>query len=226
MNIIDLIFPKKCLECQKPRKYICDSCLEKVSYASEVCPECRRSSNLGKVHTFCKKPDGLDGLVSIWSYDGVIHKAIIALKYKFASDVARELAEVIVTKLQSDQVTKFSEDSILIPVPLHSARERWRGFNQSEEVGKLIAKKMRWKFRNDILVRTSSRKPQVGLRGTERRSNIKDVFSLRLNYFLVSGTQCLVLFDDVWTTGSTLKEAARVLKSNGAKEVWGLTIAR
>ena len=99
-------------------------------------------------------------------------------------------------------------------------------------MGKLIAANMGWKYAPDILVRKRHGVPQTELTGKERKSKIKGIFEFNDFYSQLTthlpaqaGSSRLVLFDDVWTTGSTLKEAAKVLKRRGAGEVWGLTIA-
>ncbi len=96
---------------------------------------------------------------------------------------------------------------------------------------------MGWSFRDDILVRSQLRKPQTEVKKEkERRKNVQGIFSInqslttnhpaRIVTQSVAGGQSLILFDDVWTTGATLKEAAKVLKRNGAKFVHALAIAR
>jgi ComF family protein len=179
----------------------------------------------------------LDGLVFLWPYGGVVRKAILGLKYKYASQVAGELASHAVEYLQKRKVV-LPIKSTLVSIPLYWFRENWRGFNQVEEIGKLVASSMQWGFRGDLLIRKKLARPQTELRGKERRENIRGVFSLNPNYKLRitnyppgqrpsrAGGQSLILFDDVLTTGATMKEAAKVLKRSGAKKVWGLTIAR
>jgi competence protein ComFC len=221
MDLLSYIFPKKCLECGREGKYICDSCLRKVTYQKPICPVCERASIDGFTHVGCKTPQSLDGLVAPFRYEGVVRKAILALKYKFASEVATELAGVL---------CPFFHNSLfmigtLVPIPLHWHRENWRGFNQSAEVGKLVAAKMNWKSAPDLLVRKKITTPQVELDSKKRLENVRGVFSLNPNYCLVPNAYCL-LFDDVWTTGATMKEACKVLKRHGVKKVWGVAIAR
>jgi len=224
MDVFDLIFPRKCFGCGKEGRYICDLCLAKVKTPKAICPMCERPAIDGMTHSGCKKPLGLDGLTSPWEYDGVIRKAILALKYKYATDVVDELIGYLVTSLKDKLVPNAQ---CLVPVPLHWYRENFRGFNQSEEIGKLVAKEMGWKFISDLLTRKKSATPQTELKGEERTKNIQGVFSLNPRYQpSVINHWPLVIFDDVYTTGSTLKEACKVLKRGGAKSVWGLTIAR
>ncbi|MCK4588461.1 ComF family protein [Candidatus Woesebacteria bacterium] len=199
--------------------------MEKSQRAAEICPECKIHSFRGKTHKLCKKPHGLDGAFSVWQYKRVIRKAILGLKYRFVPEIAKELAKAFVSEIKKRplQLNK----PILVPVPLHPRRKRWRGFNQSEEIGKILAQNMKWEFRSDLLIRKKSTQPQTELKRSQRKHNVKGVFVLNPKYqSLITSHRALVIFDDVWTTGSTIKEAARVLKRKGAKSVWGLTISR
>lgn len=76
--------------------------MSEVKKSTSVCPGCQRLSLDGKVHERCKHPLGFDGLVSIWAYEGVVRRAILALKYKFAMDIAKELSEKITSEVKKD----------------------------------------------------------------------------------------------------------------------------
>lgn len=165
----------------------------------------------------------LQDTLSIFKYEGVIRKAIIALKYKYSTEIAKELADSCIKNLKSMNLT--AKSYLLIPIPLHWHRQNIRGFNQAEEVGKLVAKGMNWKYESNLLVKKVSTKPQVGLKSSTRSENLKGVFSLNPNYVL-STVYPVLIFDDVFTTGSTIREATKVLKCVGIKKVLGLTIAR
>ncbi len=221
VGALDFLFPKMCFGCRRGGVYICENCLSKVKKIKPFCPVCEKASIDGLTHVRCQTPQSLDGLTSVWRYEGVIRKAIIELKFRFVEEVARELANLCVQNL--NDIYHLSHVS-LVPIPLHRSRKNWRGFNQSASVGGLVAKKMGWDFAADLLIRKHSRQSQTELDKKERKTNVKGVFALNPNH-LVPSTQSLILFDDVWTTGSTLKEAGKVLKRNGAKSVWGLTVA-
>ncbi len=94
-------------------------------------------------------------------------------------------------------------------------------FNQSEEIGKLIAEKLGWSFEKGLLARKASKRPQASLKREERKTNIKGVFSLIKS---PDKNMPIILFDDVWTTGSTIKEATKILKEEGVKRVNCLTL--
>jgi len=175
---------------------------------------------LAKVRKYGMHGDAL----SIFKYEGVIRKAIIVLKYKYSTEIAKELADICIRNLRlMNLVTK---NYLLVPIPLHWHRQNIRGFNQSEEVGKLVAKGMNWKYEPNLLVKKISTKPQVGLKSATRLENLKGVFAIRSNYLATQPFSNVVIFDDVATTGSTIGEATKVLERVGFERVWGITIAR
>lgn len=224
MTILDLIFPRKCLNCGKEDGHIGTKCLSQVTKAKPICPICEKPSIDGMTHKRCKTSFGIDGLTSIWVYEGVIRKAILALKYKYATEVAKELSQIFLDFFHTTSYL-LPTTSVLVPIPMHWYRQNFRGFNQSEEIGKVVAKEMGWKFLPDLLIRKKLSTPQAGLDMKKRALNIKGVFALNPNY-LIPSPYSLILFDDVWTTGSTMKEAAKILKRGGVEKVWGITIAR
>ncbi|HET7098611.1 MAG TPA: ComF family protein [Patescibacteria group bacterium] len=224
MAILDLFFPKTCLGCKKSGVYICGDCVAKVPVLKSVCPYCEKASIDGLAHIKCAKKYGIDGLTSIWDYEGVIRKAILALKFKYSTEVGKELASYFVEYLRSQYtIYNILNTFTLVPIPLHWHRHNVRGFNQSEEIGKLVAKEMGWGFNTDLLIKKKSTVSQVQLSVDDRKKNLQGVFALNSRFQLPNS---VILFDDVFTTGSTLKECAKVLKRAGVEKVWGITIAR
>ncbi|MCX6704930.1 MAG: ComF family protein [Candidatus Woesebacteria bacterium] len=225
MSILDLVFPKTCLGCGRLGSYICSDCVAKVRLAQPICPYCERASIDGITHVRCQKKLGLDGLISIWEYEGVIRKAILALKYKYATLVGQELTDHFLHQLLTGFLPVNSK--VLVPIPLYWYRENTRGFNQSIEIGKSISEAMNWKFLPDLLIKKQSTISQVELKGDDRRQNLRGVFTANpIHKSLFVNLNSVIVFDDVFTTGSTLREAAKVLKRAGVEKVWGMTIAR
>jgi len=198
MGFLDLIFPKKCLECGSYGRYICGNCVNRV-----------RDGRWSRRINF-----------SIFKYEGVIKKAILALKYRFAYDIAEELAE-----LAKDRLIRrgFRIKAILAPIPLHRMRNNWRGFNQAAEVGRFLSKGMNWEFASNLLSKDVATKPQVGLGSRQRMENLKGSFSVNPNIDISKMGQ-IIVFDDVYTTGSTMGEAISVFKRKGFSCVFGLTV--
>lgn len=220
MNLLDLFFPKKCLECGDFGNYICERCIFKVPKARQTCCECGYYSFAGKTHPSCFRETSLDGHFSVWQYGGVMRKAIHAFKYRFASDVARELS----LYWQIDSL-EFS-DAVLVAVPLHVARQKWRGFNQSELIAKCLMRQKGYCYAENALIRTKNTTPQAQLGKKERLQNMRGKFAVNPSFKEQIGNyKTVILVDDVWTTGATMKEAAKALKKAGSNSVWGFTLA-
>lgn len=218
MNILDFLFPKRCVACGRIGNYFCDSCRVKIRPISDterVCPMCGRLAFCGVTHPNCRTRYGIDGLTSFFHYDGPVRKAIKALKYRYVSDLAEEF--VGLTQIPE----QVGNDSILVPIPLHGTRYRQRGFNQAEVLGRAVAQRLHIPVRTDILRRTRATPPQAEIkRRQERLDNMKSSFASKP----VFGN--IILFDDVCTTGATLRNAASALKRAGAHHIWAMTVAR
>lgn len=228
--IIELLFPKRCVGCNKTGEYFCSGCIQEIKQTDLVCPFCERMSLGGVVHPICKRKYGLDGLWSLGIYQPPLKNAIQKVKYKWIKEIAEILVDITIEywakkgTILLDQIKKSQgKDWEVVPVPLHQFRQNWRGFNQSALLGELLAQKMGLNYA-DSLKRIKKTKPQVGLDSVKRRKNIKGAFVLSTNHELQ--TKNIILIDDVWTTGSTLKECCYILKRGGAKKVWALTLAR
>lgn len=229
MKFLDLLFPKFCVGCKKFGTYFCPQCVSNILQTDLVCPVCERLAVGGVTHPLCKGKFKLDGLWSLGIYQDSLKNAVQKLKYKFISEIAEELVNLTI-KYWAKYTPQFFEDIkkdkkagwIIVPVPLHPKRQKWRGFNQSALIGQLLSKKMGLEY-CEALKRIRYTKPQVKLKGWERKKNIKGAFILTTNYKLP--TMNYLLVDDVWTTGSTLKECCWVLKRGGAKKVWAITLA-
>lgn len=221
MGILDFVFPKNCLGCNRSGVYICPACMSKVRVLRPVCPYCERPSIDGFTHPKCAKKYGLDGLISLWKYEGVVKKAIWAIKFKYATEVGEELSGICAENLRNILPSGYGFEAV-VPIPIHWHRQNVRGFNQSQLIGKVVARQLGWKFEPDLLIKKLPTASQVDIPVSERKRNLRGVFEIKGTHVPASA----VLFDDVFTTGSTLKEAAKTLKRAGVKKVWGLTLAR
>ena len=229
----DLFFPKKCVSCHKYGSYLCSKCLNLISVcSSRICPECGKPAPFGMVHFSCKTKTSPEGLTTIFNYNGVVKKTILKFKYRFVSDLAKTIIELFLSCCGEDRAfSKFvnQKNVVLIPVPLHWQRKNWRGFNQAELLGKMIANKLGISYISNLLLRIKNTKTQTMLKREERLKNIKNAFDISqktIPDISISQYPNILLFDDVWTTGATMKEGAKVLKQQGFSKVWGLTLAR
>ena len=159
----------------------------------------------------------------------VVREAIKLLKYKFVKNLSKKLAKILIKILKNSQflTNNFSEpisSFLVIPTPLHHRKFLERGFNQSELLAKEIADEFDLNLRTDLLIKIKKTPSQTDLKEEERLLNVKGIFQVK-DKKIIKG-KIIFLVDDVITTGATLNEAAKVLKKAGAKEVWGLTIAK
>jgi len=220
LSILDLLFPKRCVACGKFGAYICKHCFAKIEFIEKpVCPICQRQAVGGKVHPGCAGRYRLDGLVVVCRYSGPVKAAIQKVKYRWVRDIGKVLVDLLIKNLWRFDLPA---DLILVPVPLHAKRERWRGFNQAESLAKILSKKFGVDY-SDSMYRYIDTKTQVGLKKDERKANVKGAFRLK------DGSQVrgrnIVLVDDVYTSGATMAECAKVLKKAAAKTVWGMAVA-
>ena len=221
MEFLDLFFPKRCAGCGKAGSYFCKTCLVKAKpHFPQVCPVCEKASIDGFTHPRCKTKYAPDRLLALWVYETGVKKLIYKLKYRFVSDAASEIADKVGEFVKENKFKK----SVIVPIPLHKKRQNWRGFNHTKEVGDRVGKLLGWDC-IEILERFKETPTQVGLKEKQRVENIKGAFRIKKGIVTSKNTPIL-LFDDVWTSGSTLKEATNVLKHAGYKEVVCLTIAR
>ena len=240
MGLLDLVFPKHCVGCSKEGNYFCPKCLTMIKRVRQICPVCERPTPFGQTHTFCRTRNSLDGLISLFTYEGIIRGAIHKLKYKFVTDLESEFWKIIQSSLEkrgeeilvlkrfiSSESNLFiaEEKPVIVPIPLYWYKEHFRGFNQSSLFGKRLASCFSLSFSDKILVRARSVPSQTKLTQGERMENVKGIFRISPN-ILISQYHNILLVDDVWTTGATMKEATKTLKIAGVKTVWGLTVAR
>jgi ComF family protein len=209
--ILDLIFPKFCLGCKRERSFLCEDCFSTLEIST----------------THQKfKGKNLTDLYFPVNYENFLVKRLIQnFKYPpLIKELKKELASLIISHfLLLDKKPNFS-DFFLVPVPLSKKKLKWRGFNQAEEIAKELSNFLKIPLISDCLIKMKETKDQVELSEKERRENVKGVFFVK-NKEKIWGKDVL-LVDDVFTTGSTMEEAARVLKEAGAKKIVGIVVAK
>ena len=209
--VIQFLFPPRCPSC---RAYVekegqwCESCLSEIL----------RNKNLAydaEVRRY------ISPIVAIGKYDKGLKDLIHELKYQndFA---ALPYIYTVLDRLDDEWQQFFADFDYVIPVPLHAEKLKRRGFNQVDRIFSPWAKAHGLHYA-DILIRTKKTKSQYSLNPSERSINLHAAFALKKDISVVNA-KCLLL-DDIFTTGSTLKNCARVLKEHGAHSVSGLVLA-
>ena len=207
--LLDTVFPKFCVGCNTEGSHFCLSCQAKVlRIKSPVCPGCNKLSGAGKFCSNCRRKTALTGLKVGAYYREPLQSAIHRFKYLNAKDLAGDLAGFL-PEIDAD---------ILTFVPLYRRRKNQRGYNQAQ----LLASFLR--DPNVLLKKVKETGPQVEMKYEERLKNLKGAFVF-VGPAAVKGKKVAIV-DDVATTLSTLNECAKVLREAGAKEVWGIVLAR
>lgn len=172
----------------------------------------------------------MDGLKSIFRYDDLVKKIIAQIKYRLVKEAIDEFVASIPPQKKEELFfyKQLAKDYKFLPVPLHRKKLRQRGFNQSFEMVKFFADMLNFPVVEEMVSRVKNTKPQVEFSTPkDRQNNIVGAFSLTDHIISnqIEGKKFIV-FDDVWTTGWTIKEITKVLKKHGASKVFALTIAR
>jgi len=212
---LNLIYPLKCLICQKDMEPtlpagLCSDCFNKIqkySSSPKILPE----------HKYYFK--------QIWAacpYEGVIKEAIHLLKYKGKLILVNQLSSVMIAYAKEN--LPLADIDFLIPVPLHRSRLKEREFNQSEILASKLANYFFLSLLNNVLIRIRPTPPQTNLSKEERFNSLKGAFALKKKG-LIKGKNIL-LIDDVFTTGATANQCAKVLIENKANEVSVFTLAK
>jgi ComF family protein len=250
--VLDIIFPVECQDCGKHGAWLCQKCFRKLEInGASFCLHCGKQNNFGEFCNECKSRFFLDGVWIAGNYDqAVLAKLIKTFKYRFTYSLSQTLGEYLchflnnflnqhrfnISNLKNGlrlqdlknlkevpEIILDFQNALLIPVPLHKKRLKWRGFNQAELLAEVIAENFGLEMDAVSLKRILHKKAQAKLRGRERYLNLKDCFVWTGES--LAGRNIL-LIDDVSTTGSTLNECAAQLKKAGASEVWGLVLAK
>ena len=223
--ILDVIFPVECLGCGKEGSALCDDCFEKIQFSqNQICPICYKSSQSGKLCAECAGKSFLDRLVVCANYNNaIIQKSIKDLKYRYIEGLAIQLGKLMAKYVKIGAPDLDLSSFLITYVPLHKKRYLERGFNQSQLIAGSFCQHLSMQKPIDILGRKRYTINQASLKKKDRLENIKDAF-ICLKPDLAKG-RSIIIIDDVFTTGATMQECAKVLKQNGAKEVIGLAVA-
>jgi ComF family protein len=225
---LDLLFPKRCLGCGKSDTYLCPDCFNKIQIIpNKFCFFCKKISWQGKICLEHKPSVYLDRIISATEYrNPLIRDLIKSFKYHYVQELAEPLSLLLVETLKSFDLELKASDYLIIPVPLHGRKLRHRGFNQAELLAKIVANYFNLPIEANILKRIVPTSPQANIKNVEKRkTNLQNIFEVNPDSGSIK-EKTIILIDDVATTGATLIEAAKVLKSNGAKEIWALTVAK
>lgn len=208
-SLVNIIFPTYCFSCKKLGKPLCHVCAKKLTcrmYARHV-------------------PHGFDEHIRFFHYGGTFKSTLRGAKY-FS---VREALDIVCTHIPDNQLrqscTRLAsyKESVFVPIPLHSQRFKERGFNQAEIIAQFFSKHTGIPVRSDCIIRHRYTAKQARLTKQERFKNLYEAFSCTSH--IHECPQRVILVDDVWTTGTTMRAAAALLKKHTGCSVSALTLA-
>ena len=239
---LELLYPRLCPVCGRiisgthPAKganpYICEKCYKELNFPDGPrCLKCSRPVS-DELEECCRSCSGekkhFDQGIAVMMHDGAAKKIIYDLKFSNKRDNADMLAFEAAARCR-EQVAFWAPD-VMIPVPLHRKKKRERGFNQAE----LLSRKLSYYLQDqgimipvntDILERASATKPMKTLNSRERRENIRGAFRAVIGKDQITDIRSVMLVDDIYTSGATMSECARVLREAGVSRVYFLTFS-
>jgi competence protein ComFC len=230
-GIASLLYPPSCTICSTPveaGEYLCGDCESKVTrIVPPFCEKCSEPFDGAITTEFAcancaQRKIYFEAAVSAFRARGIVRHVILNFKYGRQIHLRHLVAGWLVAAMDDRRLRDRRFDAI-IPVPLHPARRRERGFNQSELLAEWLGEHLSVPLR-PVLERVHYTTTQTAFDRSERMQNLRGAFRLRKKGD-VRKLQVL-LIDDVLTTGSTLSECARVLKEAGAQSVYAATAAR
>jgi ComF family protein len=231
-NIIDIIFPPKCLICEEmihDMGGLCSECWVKIDFTSEpACSICNYpfpyEATLGSICGYCvKKRPIYDRAYSVFRYNE--HSKILLHRFKYGDKTF--LAPYFAQWILRSAGKSLESADFLVPVPLYYKKLYSRLYNQSALLAMHLSKYTNIKFLPLVLQKTKDTSSQTGLEREKRLKNVINSFSVDNNYLDLIKGKNIVLIDDVMTTGATINECSKILLSKGkAAKITVITLAR
>lgn len=227
-TIVSFIYPAQCRVCEKvigieSISYVCDSCCENIDYIVPPWCEICGIPNTENVCIDCAtNPPQYGKLRTIGNYRGALQQLIHLYKFEKRTNLVKYLVQLIITNFPNDLT--LDEYDYILPIPIHKRRLRERGFNQTVLLADHISKQSNNPILTNALIREKNTSPQSSLDREARQTNIIGAFALRRSE-IIRNKKILVL-DDVYTTGATVREVVKVLWTADPMDIDVLTLAR
>lgn len=206
-KLLNILFPLECIGCGKNDTLLCPDCFNsiKINY-----PDYFSTEHIKQVH------------ISASFHQKLLQNIIHLYKYSYIEKLSEHLSKLIIDYYS--QIKNKLDNPIIIPVPLHQKRLLVRCFNQSDLIAHNFCQKFKYQLKNNLIARVKYTKQQAKLNKKGRIENIKGAFEILDKSFIQSKN--FIIIDDLYTTGSTVTGIAKLLKDNGASDIWCLVIAK
>ena len=230
--VLDWLWPPSCALCGDPGHALCPACrADALSDARRSCPRCAiplpGGSGTAVACGRCqKRPPAYDRTLAAALFEAPFSQLIRGFKYGATLAHAPLLADLLHARIAGDGAGPGAGLDRLVPVPLSRERMASRGFNQSIEIGRVLAARIGTTLDAGSVLRVHDTVPQASLPFETRRQNIRGAFAVIDGRRAELRGACIGVVDDVMTTGATLDELAKTLKRAGASRVVNLVVAR
>ena len=212
---INFLYPPTCIICGKSANYyICEKCNKRIKKYEEYHYLSRDEDNNYPIRHY-------DELIYILRYEKIIRKIMINYKFYSKPYISYFFAYRILNNKYLCE--KIKEYDYIVPVPMSENKEKSRGYNQTKLITSIISKRLKIKESNN-LKKVNNTLTQGKLNRLERINNIEGIYYIENNLEFIG--KRIVLLDDIYTTGSTIEECARVISKSGAKEIFVIILAR
>lgn len=231
-ELLELVFPARCPVCDKPVAYFdresgrCPECMGRLPFIrGKRCYLCGREL-AGEKEELCEDCDGKEGRrfytrgFALCSYEDVMRESVYRFKYGGRREYAQVYGRLMAERFK-DAMRRAKIEGI-IPVPLHPAREKQRGYNQAALLARALGAYTGVPVYEDYVVRVRHTPPMKTLGAGERQNNLKRAFKIRRNDVKLKIT---IVIDDIYTTGSTIDAVAKTLINAGVSRVYFMTLA-
>lgn len=226
-SILSILYPPRCPGCdeilyekgQWERPKICVKCEGGLSFIHQpACQKCGKQLEYEEIeycHDCTAKKHYFDRGIAAFDYSTVMKRSMYEFKYNNRREYARYYADVIVNNWV--HLIKLWNADVLIPVPVSRERFRKRGYNQAEVLAVELSERLDIPVDKQYLIRVKNTLPQKNLNDKERQDNLNKAFQIVGNSVKYNK---IIIIDDIYTTGATIDECARILKNNGARKVF------
>ncbi len=226
-NLLNKIFPSKCLFCSNVSKIVCSDCLAKAKLLREdLCIVCDRPSGFGYTHELCKSRVTPDRYISVFEYGDIIRLIIKNSKYGRRQFYALRLLTRYGLNLLNAETIKDLNNFMVLSVPLSHKKISIRGFNQADLIARELAAFLKLKYESNVVVRLKDTEAQYKFGRTERFKNLTLAFEVTAGFKERLKDRQVLIVDDISTTGATLMELAKVIKLAGADKVITFSLAK
>ena len=211
-SLLSIFLKNNCPLCQRPTdEYLCCDCQKQLRGCQFSCPQ---KFWQGELPLF------------VWGrYEGKLKQAIAALKYDSHRSIGEVLGFFLGETWQASHVIKSSRPPVVIPIPLHYQKQQERGFNQAEIIAKGFCQITKYPLLSKALRRIRPTETMFGLTPQQRQRNLRQAFALDKSFHTKLKSRSILLLDDIYTTGTTATEAAKVLTQKGSNVLGILAVS-